>query len=121
MRRNRSYHNQQLKDVWNQRSEKKLRVFNQQSNNIKGKIKIDGCTFVEYDYSGDQSKTVLRKKDQFNHIDKDKFELPKYPVLRKIVTEIPKNTDYLHEMDLFLMKDLDEALLWKNQRFEFHT
>lgn len=114
----------QLKSMWNQQMERpkpKVRVFNQYVSNMKGKIKIDNNTYINYDYSGDYPKTSVQVKDQNNHIDRDKFEMPCYPKLKNVITEIPKNTKNLKEMDLFLMKDLDEALLWKGKEFEFHS
>ena len=121
--RRRPVTSKQLVEVWNQervKPDKKVRVFNQHSNSLKGKIKISNNVHINYDYSGEYPRTVIHKKDKLNHIDKDKFELTSYPKLKTIITEIPKSKNQ-SDMDLFLMRDIDEALLWKNNEFEFHS
>lgn len=120
----RAHNNRQLKSVWNQQNpkpERQLRVFNRSGGNLKGKIKLDDRTFINYDYSSETQKTKLRKKDSDDHIDRDIFKLSKFPTLQKIISEIPATSNQLNQMDLFLMKDLGEALLWKNKEFEFHN
>lgn len=122
----------QLKRVWtgaagtagagtSDKQEKKVKIFNQHATSLKGKIKLDSDTYIEYDYSMEYPITKLHKKSNEDTVAKDTFELPRYPTLKEIVSEIPKNNDEaLKEMDLFLMRDMNEALLWRSKEFEFH-
>lgn len=108
----------QLKSLWttnnkNPQPVKKLRTFNHSNNNTHGKIIIDKHTYVEYDYSKDLPVTLI-KKNEHTHAKKDIFTLSKYPILKSIQTDIPHKTDTLKDMDLFLIKDINQAVLWKN-------
>ena len=105
----------QMKDLWNS-DHNKVRVFKGSSN--QGKIMIDQNTWVEYDYSKDVATKVKTRNE--SKIQKDVFILPKYPILRTIRSELPDNTtESLKDMDLFIIKDIRECVLWNNNEFEF--
>lgn len=101
---------------------KKIRHFNQQTNSMQGKISLNHETWVEYDYGVHPPNLTLKTKNQKDkNQESSKLFLGKYPTLRKIVTEIPKHETHAREMDLYIIWDMEETLLWKNGSFEFST
>jgi len=110
----------QIKALWANKPVKKLRTFNHSNNNMHGKIVIDKHTVVEYDYSKDNPVTNIKKLNSTTDQSKNSFVIPKYPILKAIVEEIPKNNDN-KEMELYLVKDMNQAVIWKNNEFEYHT
>lgn len=97
--------------------EKKIRVFNQHSYNQKGKIKLDNETVVTYDYSKEEPITKVERGSIIDEKRKE-FCLPKYPVLRGIMETAPVETDKNVEMDLFIIKSTNSALLWKDSEYQ---
>lgn len=110
----------QLNSVWNKDNGKNLRIFNQNNYQQKGKIVLDKHTWVSFDYTRDQPVTKLHKINQQDLHPKDTFDLPKYPCLKSITDEIPKDSATPKQMDLFLVRDLNQAFLWRNDQFEHH-
>ena len=115
----------QLKAAWMNKPMnkpvKKLRTFNQTSNSMHGKIVIDKNTVIEYDYTKETPVTNIKKLDKTKD-QRETFIIPKYPILKSIVNEIPNGTnDNTKEMELYLVRDLNQAVIWKNNEFEYHT
>jgi len=123
-----SLNQKQMKNLWktnvadytSDAPVKKMRIFNKPNYSTKGRIVVDSGTWIEYDYSKDVGTKVHHKNE--TNIPRDVFHLPKYPVLRAIRSELPDSNDEdLKDMDLFLIKDIKEGVLWKNNEFEFHS
>ena len=113
-----------LKGMWDKSKpkgtegdEKKIRVFNQHSYNQKGRIKLDNETVVTYDYSKEEPVTKVERGSTIQEKRKE-FTLPKYPVLRGIMETAPIETDKHAEMDLFIVKSTNSALLWKDNEYQ---
>tara|TARA_R100001163_G_C5027204_1_gene168439 strand:+ start:121 stop:543 length:423 start_codon:yes stop_codon:yes gene_type:complete len=105
-------------------SDKKVRTYNQHSYGQKGKIKLDPTTWVEYDYTGDQPTTKIKKTDGSDgNVNKiDSFKLPKYPTLHSIVYKSPHTiNEKMQQMDLYLIKNSDQAIMFKNGELEFYS
>jgi len=116
----------QLKQMWRKddpkpKAERVKRTFNNQSFNPKGKIMIDKNTWIDYNYQGDYPVHRISKADPNDHISKDNFELPKYPTLKSIVSKIPKDENKLKKMDLFIIRDVYDSLIWNGEEFELYT
>lgn len=116
---------QKLKSTWKKEMEKKqepvnrvLRTYNKfASHTPKGRIMIDKNTWIDYNYQGDFPVHKVSKTDK--HISRDNFDLPKYPVLKSIVRKVPQSTENLKEMDLFLIEDTMDAIIWNGEEFEY--
>lgn len=117
----------QIKAVWNGNKRggqeqtqpvRKLRTFNHSNSGMQGKIVIDKHTIVEYDYSKEMPVTNIKKMDQPSQ--KDTFIIPKYPVLKGIVNDIPKKMEG-KEMEMYIVKDMNQVVLWKNNEFQYYT
>lgn len=118
-----SWKNKISKNGSTDNKEKKVRIFNQYSSSSKGRIRLDAETWINYDYGRDYPVIKLHKKGGGEEKQKkEEFSLPKYPTLHSIIEEtVPKvEEDQLREMDLFLIKDLNQGLVWKNHNFEFY-
>jgi len=118
-----SWKNKISKKGGSELKEKKVRTFNHYSHSNKGRIRLDPDTWINYDYGREYPVIKLHKKGKGEEEKKkDEFTLGKYPTLHSIIEETtPKvDQDQLREMDLFIIRDLNQGLLWKNKNFEFH-
>lgn len=122
MKKSTQVNRNQLKKIWNNKTtdvpvdnvERKVHIFNNITYQTKGKIIIDKNTWVDYDYSKEKPTEL-----QFNNIvDKETFKLPKYPTLRGIRQDLPETTT-LKDMDFYIIRDINEAILLKNNEFHF--
>lgn len=107
--------------TWQQsQPEKKVRHFNQSSDALQGKIILNHETWVEYNYEVQPPNLNLKtsKTDEKSNNQSTQLFLGKYPILRKIVNQIPKE-ESSREMDLYVIRDLPETVLWRNGNFEF--
>lgn len=118
----------QIKNLWktnitdytDENPTKKRHIFNKPLSSTKGKIVIDESTWIDFDFSKDVATKVHHKNE--SNIPKDIFQLSKYPTLRAIKSEMPdQNDENLKDMDLFLIKDIKEGVLWRNSCFEFYS
>jgi len=130
--------------IWSQTTpDKQIRHFNQSSSQGRGKIVINPETWVEYDYNVHPPNMVLKNKasqtdsNQQPEPPKETFTIGKYPILRKIVDQMPKESTHKEsthkesthkesthkesthkDMDLYLVRNMEATFLWKNGGFE---
>jgi hypothetical protein len=120
-----------LTNLWNANSSeygndqttksKKVRIFNKQTTS-NGRIVLDENTWIDFDYANEAPTKVHHKNE--SNIPKDTFILPKYPTLRGIISSLPDTEskyvkEELNDMDFFIVKGINEAVIWKNKNFEF--
>lgn len=123
MKRTNRLGKEQLKSLWKAGAgvgsggvgdkKRTMRVFNKANSGAQGKIMIDSDTWVECDWSQSSREGEYHKVHHKSHrkVDRDRFDIGKFPVLCGVLSEIPEEVVGIKEGDMWILVDVEEFCL----------